>query len=81
MGGKKCRSRKDKKKMFAFFSGPDSKSLLMPFVLVFDFRLRTLLGVFLHCDFSRFSTILSVDKVIILGAEGTHTVSAEQSAS
>lgn len=52
--------------MFAFFSGLDSKRLLVPFVLVFHFRLRTSLGVFLHCDFSRLSTILSVDKVVIL---------------
>lgn len=35
-------------------------------------------GVFLYCHFSAFSTILSVDEVIILGADGTHTVSVEQ---
>lgn len=52
--------------MFAFFSGLDSKRLLMPFVLVFHFRLRTSLGIFIHCDFSRLSTTLSVDKVVIL---------------
>lgn len=37
---KKSRCRKDKKKMFAFFSGLDSKRLLIPFVFVFHFKLR-----------------------------------------
>lgn len=64
--------------MFAFFPALDSKRLLMPSVLVFHFRLKTLQGVFLHCDCSAFSTILSLDKVIIVGAEGTNAVSAEQ---
>lgn len=74
----KNRCSKDAKKMFAFFSELHCKRLPFICACIWFQTEDVAQGVFLHRYFSIFSTILSVDKVIILGTEGTYTVSAKQ---